>query len=116
MTAVKEHWITGLSFVGVVFLVATGIGMIVSGGEFAETGVRVFGVVAVTAGLSVAVGLWGLRNGGVEPRVANGLIVLGMIVLGAGYWWFVFVPPIVALAVLWAGVVKKGLVRELRPT
>lgn len=113
MTAVKNHWITGLTLLGSAFMLATGIGMLVSGGEFNDDGIRVFGGFATLAGLAILAGLWGLRSGKVQRIVAHGVIVVGMLVLGVGYWWFVFVPPVLALAVLWAGVVKQGLVREL---
>jgi hypothetical protein len=115
MAAVRNHWITGLSLVSAVFMLATGTAMAVSGGEFDETGVRLFGGAAIVGGVSVLGGLWGLRQSSVQPRFAYGLVVAGMVVLGGVYWWFVFVPPLLALAVVWAGVVKKGLVRELSP-
>lgn len=115
MAAVRDHWITGLSLVGAVFMLATGTGMVVSGGEFDETGVRIYGAAAITGGLLVLGGLWGLRQSSVQPRRAQGLIVAGMVVLAGVYWWFVFVPPVFALVVVWVGVVKKGLVRELSP-
>ena len=114
--AFGKHWITGLSVLAAVFLLATGIAMIATGGEFDETGVRVLGVVASIAGLALVGGLWGIRTGQPGRRVAHALIVVGLIVLGAGFWWFVFIPPIIALAVLYAGVIKGGLQRELRPS
>ncbi len=113
--AVRKHWITGLSVLAVAFLVSSGIAMTVTGGEFDETGVRVVGVVASIAGLALAGGLWGLRAGR-RRWVAHALIVVGLVVLGAGFWWFVLIPPVLALAVLYAGIVKGGLERELRPS
>jgi hypothetical protein len=113
--AFRNHWITALAALSAAFLVATGIAMIVSGGEFGETEVRIFGVVGSIAGLALITGLWGLRGGQLTRWVAHALIVAGLVVLGAGFWWFVFVPPVVALAVLYAGVIRGGLERELRP-
>ncbi len=112
--AIKNHWITGLALLGAAFMVTTGIAMMATGGEFNDDGVRVYGVFASSGGLVILAGLWGLWSGRVDRVLAQGLIVVGMLALGVLYWWFVLVPPLVALAVLWAGVVKQGLVRELR--
>jgi len=114
--AFRNHWITALSVLGAGFLVATGIGMMVSGGEFDETEIRIYGVVGSLGGMALIGGLWGLRGGQLRRWVAHALIVVGFVVLGAGFWWFVFLPPVVALAVLYAGVIRGGLERELRPS
>ena len=45
--------------------------------------------------------------------ISYALIVVGMIVLGVFFFWVVFVPLIVALVVLYAGVFRRGLEREL---
>jgi hypothetical protein len=111
----RKHWITGLAGLAATFLIATGVAMMATGGEFDETEVRVFGVVGSIAGLALVGGLWGLRAGALNRSIAHGLIVAGLVVLGAGFWWFVFVPPVIAAAVLYAGVIKGGLERELRP-
>ena len=111
--ALRNHWISGLSVLAATFLIVTGIAMIATGGEFDETGVRVFGVVGSLAGLALVGGLWALRTRALNRKVAYGLIVVGLVVLGAGFWWFVLVPPVIALAVLYAGVFKGGLEREL---
>lgn len=113
-TGIKNHWITGLSLLGASFLLLTGTAMIITGGEFNETGVRVFGVFAGLGGLSLLGGLWGLRTGRLKPWVTYALITVGVLVLGAGFWWFVFIPPIIALIVLYAGVIRQGLARELQ--
>lgn len=115
MSALKNHWISGLSLVAVVFMLTTGAAMTITGGEFSETEVRVYGVAAVSGGLVALVGLWGLRYDYLGSGLAQAMIAAGMVVLAVGYWWFVFVPPVVAAAVLWAGVVRNGLTRELHP-
>lgn len=114
VAALKNHWITGLALLGAAFMVTTGIAMMATGGDFDDDGVRVYGVLASLGGLVILGGLWGLWSGRLDRVLAQGLIVVGMLALGVLFWWFVLVPPVVALAVLWAGVVKKGLVRELR--
>ena len=68
------------------------------------------------AGVALATGLWSLRAAQLNRSVAHTLIVAGLVVLGAGFWWFVLVPPVIALAVLYASVIKGGLERELRPS
>jgi hypothetical protein len=114
MTTLKNHWITTLTLIAAGFLAFVGIGVL-----FGDDGVEAWRV-AYTAGsltgtLAILGGLWGLRTGGLGLGVANALVVVGLLVLSVGYWWFVFVPPIVALIVLYAGVIRHGLERELRP-
>lgn len=116
MDAIKNHWITGLALLCAAFMVVTGIAMMATGGEFDEAGVRVYGALAISGGLVILVGLWGLWSGRVDLVLAQGLVAVGMFALGLLYWWFVLVPPVVALGVLWVGVIKKGLVRELSPS
>ena len=114
MTAIKNHWITGLAILGSGLAVAAGIAMSVTGGEFNDAGVRIIGVVVGLGGLMIVSGLWGLRTGRLGMRSAHILIVVGFVIFGGAMWWFVLVPPAIALAVVWAGVVKQGLARELR--
>ena len=92
------------------------VAMLATGGEFHEAEVRVIGGFGLTAGVALIVALWGLRTSRVEQRVAHALVVVSALVLAIGYWWFVFVPPIIAAAVLYAGVLKQGLARELQPS
>jgi hypothetical protein len=40
---------------------------------------------------------------------------VGMIVLGAAFWWLL-IPPVIALVLLYAGIFRHGLERELRPS
>ena len=46
-----------------------------------------------------------------EGWVGLGLVVVGS--MGGIIWFWMIVPPIVALIVLWFGVARGGLVREL---
>lgn len=73
---------------------------------------QAFGV--VTMGLAAAAifgGLWLLRSGRMNTWVGLGLVAVGS--LGGIVWFWMIVPPIVALLVLWFGVARGGLVREL---
>lgn len=113
MTALKNHWITWLSIIAAGFMLVTGTAMTVTGGEFNETEVRVVGIFGVLGGLLALAGLVSLRSRLTNPTLAYGMIVLAMSILAIGYWWFVFVPPLVAVVVVWAGVIREGLSREL---
>lgn len=115
MTALRNHWITWLSLVAAAFMLVTGTAMLITGGEFDEAEVRTIGAFAVVGGLLTLAGLGGLRTGRASARLSHAMIVAAMLILAIGYWWFVFVPPLVALAVIWAGVFRQGLSRELHP-
>ncbi len=110
MEAVRENWITGLAVIVGVFLlfiaVAIGIDDESTGGE------RFFGLVSMgVPGLALFSGLWGLRSGRYSRAVSYGAIVIGV---GATLVWFwMVIPPIAALLVLWFGVIRGGLAREL---
>lgn len=113
ITSVKAHWITALAVVGVVFLLFIGIAFITGPDEGRETADRIIGAIFALIGIGLFAGLWGLRTGRLQLWVAHTLITIGAIVVGAFFWLFL-VPLIVALALLYAGVFKRGLERELR--
>ena len=112
LDGIRRYWFTGLAVVLGVFLLflAFAIGFDAEPTSGPE---RVFGVV-VDGVLALALlgGLWFLRSGRLPTSVSLGAIVLGLV--GGLIWFWMVVPPIVALVVLWFGVVKGGLVRELR--
>ena len=112
----SNHWVTALTLVGTTFLVVVGIALIVTGGDDNDGGVRIVGVIALLGALAILGGLRGLRTGRPKPSLAFALIVVGMLVLGVGFFWFVLLPSILALVVLYAGVFRRGLERELTPT
>ncbi len=115
MEAIKNHWVTGLALLATAVLILSGFGMIISGGSESEAGVRVYGAVMLLGGLVLLSGLWGLRSGRLNLVLAHVLVVAGAIVFGVGLWWLVLVPPVIALVVVYSGVVRRGLERELRP-
>ena len=69
----------------------------------------------ILAGSAILAGLWGLRSARLKSWLANTLIVAGLAVFTVGYWWFFLLPPIIALVVVYAGIIRRGLKRELRP-
>lgn len=112
MTVLKNHWITTLSVLAVAFLVWLSIaGLTASDPDYA-TEDRVAGAIAAVAALALSTGLWSLHRG--RLRLAHGLIVPALLVVGMFFWLFL-VPTVVALVVLYAGVVRRGLQRELAP-
>jgi hypothetical protein len=115
MTDLRTKWIAGLVGLSAVLMVIAGVGMIASGGEFDETGVRVYGVVSLLGGLALVAGLWLLRSGTAASSISNSLLVVGLIVLGAAFWWLL-IPPVIALVLVYFGVFRHGLERELRPS
>lgn len=115
MTSLRANWITVLAGLSTALLVIAGVGMIASGGEFNEAEVRVYGLVSLLGGLALVAGLWLLRSGMAESSISYSLLVIGIIVLGAAFWWLL-IPPVIALVLLYAGVFRHGLERELRPT
>ena len=115
MTSLRANWITALVGLSAGLLVIAGVGMIASGGEFDETEVRVYGVVSLLGGFALVAGLWLLRSGNTASWISHSLLVVGIIVLGAAFWWLL-IPPVIALLLLYAGVFRRGLERELRPS
>ena len=47
--------------------------------------------------------------------VAHTLIIVGAVVT-ASFFWLLLIPTIIGLTVVYAGVIKRGLERELRPS
>jgi hypothetical protein len=111
----KEHRVTALAVVGGGFLVLVSIGGLVNPDDGPDGVDRWFWVITGVAELALLGGPWGLRQGVVKVWAAYALIVIGLISV-ASFWWLFFVPAVVAVAVLVAGVMRRGLERELRPT
>ncbi len=110
MDAVRENWITGVSMLVGLFLLLMTVGIGVDDGS--NTAERFFGVGTMgVATIAFLGGLWGLRSGRLSKVVSNAGIVVG--VVGTVIWFWMVIPPIFALVVLWFGVVRGGLAREL---
>jgi hypothetical protein len=115
MDWLTHHWITTLAVLLGLFLAflaylfaADGSNPEVSAQEQAF-GVTVMGLTA----LALFGGLWLLRSGRTKTWVGLGLVAVGSI--GGIIWFWMIIPPIVAVTVLWFGVARGGLVRELAP-
>lgn len=112
METMKRYWITGLAaglgafllFLAVVFAFEADPGT--SGAE------KAFGVIVMgVAALALLGGLWFLGSGRLSTRVCLGAIGIGL--LGGVVWFWMVIPPIIALVVFWFGFARGGLVREL---
>jgi hypothetical protein len=49
-------------------------------------------------------------------KLAYTLIVVVALFVGVGFFWLFFIPTILAVVIIFFGVVRGGLVRELRPS
>jgi hypothetical protein len=113
MDRLKNYWITTLAVLLGLFLAFLAIAFAIDDSDPEVSGQeQAFGVVTMGL-LAVALlgGLWLLRSGRMNTWVGLGLIVVGT--MGGIIWFWMIVPPIVALIVLWFGVAKGGLVQEL---
>jgi hypothetical protein len=113
MAMMKRHWITGLAVVLGAFLLFLAVAFAVETDPESSGAEQAFGVITmgVTA-LALLGGLWFLRSGGLSTRVCLGAIVVGLV--GGIVWFWMVIPPLVALVVFWFGIAKGGLVTELR--
>ena len=113
MDWLRSYWITTLAMLLGLFLafLAVAFAMDTSDPEISGQE-QAFGVVSMGL-LAVALlgGLWLLRSGLGNTWVGLGLVAVGS--LGGIVWFWMIIPPIVALLVLWFGVARGGLVREL---
>jgi hypothetical protein len=111
----QKHWLTAATLLIVVFtlVLAVAFAVDVDNSSAAE---RTFGgVVLGICGLALLAGMWLLREGRAMP-VAYTLIVVVTLFVGVGFFWLLPIPTILAFVVIFFGVVRGGLVRELRPS
>jgi hypothetical protein len=111
----QKHWVTAATLLMVAFTlaIAVAIALDVDDSSAAE---RTFGgVVLGICGLALLAGMWLLREGR-ATRLAYALIVVVTLFVGVGFFWLLFIPTILAVVIIFFGVVRGGLVRELRPS
>lgn len=114
MEFLRAHWMTALAVVAAGFLGVVGVAFLAGAGEGDRLEFVVLGITNLAGASALAVGMWGLWSGRVGRRVSNVLVVVGLVAVGL-YWWM-FVPAAVALVLLYAGVIRGGLGRELTAT
>jgi hypothetical protein len=113
MEVAKGYWLTGLAVILGVFLLFLAIAIAFEDEPESSGAETAFGVIVMgVAGLALLGGLWFLHSGRIPTSVCLGAIVLGLV--GGLVWFWMVIPPIIALVVLWFGVIRGGLVRELR--
>lgn len=113
MEGMKRYWITGLAVVLGAFLLFLAVAIAFENEPESSGAEQAFGVITMgVAALALLGGLWFLRSGRLSTRVCLGAIVVGL--LGGIVWFWMVIPPIVALLVFWFGIIKGGLVTELR--
>jgi drug/metabolite transporter (DMT)-like permease len=114
MSTLRQHWITGLGVLTSAFLAFLGVAFFVDPGEGDNYWEFVLaGSMSLLGAAAMAAGLWGLRSARIGRLGAHALVVVGVLVL-AMFWWMMF-PVVVAAVLLYAGIVRGGLERELRP-
>jgi hypothetical protein len=113
MTILKDHWITGLALLAAAFLVFISIAAFGASDPEYRTEDRIAGVMAGVAALSLVAGLWSLRGGRLGLWISHTMIVLGGVVT-AMFFWMLLIPTVIGLTVIYAGVIRRGLQRELR--
>lgn len=111
MGMVRGRWITALTAIAAGFLGVVGVALLVNPGDGDYAEFVVWGIGSLVGAAALAIGMWGLRSGRIGRRVTSGLVVVGLAVVGM-FWWMV-IPAVLALVVLYAGVIRGGLRREL---
>jgi hypothetical protein len=110
----SRSWTTLLALLGAAFLVVVGSALIITGTDDGTTGGRIYGAVAAAGGLALLAGVHGFQTRNLGLPLSRALVVVGALVLGVGFWWFLFVPAVIAALVTYFGVVRGGL--EVGPT
>jgi membrane protease YdiL (CAAX protease family) len=111
MGKVRARWITALTAIAAGFLAVVGVALLVNPGDGDYAGFVVWGVGSLLGAVALVTGTWGLWSGRIGRRVTSGLLVVGLAVVGL-FWWMI-VPAVLALVLLYVGVIRGGLRREL---
>ncbi len=110
----KQHRLTAISvLIGALLVVLPILGGLF--GEEDDEPAAVLIVLMIVVGVLMLAGLWWLRTGRFSEKVNLSLVGVGLVFFGFFFWWFLFIPTALALLVIWFGIVKRGLVTELRP-
>lgn len=112
----KQYWLTATSaLMGALLVVLPILGAIFgdTGDDDAPPAVVI--VLMIVVGVLMLAGLWWLREGRFTETVCLSLVGVGLVVFGLFFFWFLLIPTALALVVIWFGIIKRGLVTELRP-
>ena len=112
----RKHWVTAATLLMVAFVLFLAVAIpLDTDSETTASGRTTGGVVFGLCALALLAGLWLLRDGRATP-VAYTLIVVAALVPGVGFFWMLLLPTILAFVIIFFGVFRGGLVRELRPS
>lgn len=112
METVKRYWLTGLAVLLGAFLLFLAVAIAIDNDPAISGAERAFGVIVdVVFGVALLGGVVALRRRRFANSVSLSLIGVGLI--GGLVWFWMLIPPAVAIVVFWFGVLRGGLVREL---
>ncbi len=112
----KKYWLTAISILaGGLLVVSSTLGPIFGDWEGSTTSNAVAIALLLSAGVALLAGLWWLREGRFSDTVCLTLVGVGIVIFGVFFFWLLLMPTVLALIVLWFGIVKRGLLTELRP-
>ena len=111
----KQYRLTIVSGLIGAFSVVLAISVLLFNEDDTSTGYAVLLSSLILIGALMLAGLWWLRNGRFSETVCLSFVGVGLVAFGAIWYWMLFIPTAAALIVLWFGIVKRGLVVELRP-
>ena len=110
MQTLRENWITGVAIGlgALVVVLAVGLG---ASDSLTSTESVLAALAMGLPGLALFGGLWNMHSGRFPIAASYIGIALGLV--AAAMWFWMVIPPIAALVVLWFGVIRQGLAREL---
>jgi hypothetical protein len=111
----QKHGTTAATLLMVAFALFLAVAIALDTDDTSAWGRTTGGVVFGLCTLALMAGLWLLRDGR-ATSVAYTLIVVGALVPGVAFFWMLLLPTILAFIIIFFGVVRGGLVRELRPS
>jgi hypothetical protein len=112
----RKHWFTAISILaGSLLVLSSTLGPIFGDWEGSAISNAVVIALLLSAGVALLAGLWWLRESRFSDSICLTFVGVGMVIFGVFFFWMLLVPTVLALIVLWFGIVKRDLVTELRP-
>lgn len=110
----KRYWLAITSaIIGGLLVIFPILGVLFGEDEDAPVAVLILSLIVI-GGMMMA-GLWWLRTGRFGETVSLTLVGVGLATFGLFFFWMLLIPTALALIVIWFGIIKGGLVAELRP-
>jgi len=112
----KQYWLTAISvLVGALLVVLPILGALFGDSEDDGAPSAVLIVLIIVVGVLMLAGLWWLREGRFSEAFCLSLVGVGLVNFGVFFFWLLLIPTALALIVIWFGIIKGGLITELRP-